>query len=381
MSRYVFQNRRWECFKILAAALFLLCSRPLGGILSDSLTYRYGWRNTEYILRLIALLFLIGSVYFIGRRFFRFRRTDYESLLLLGMPDSCVLSWFLFTNLSFFFIQAAFVLLLTDAGSAFWAEAVLSGMVNGLLLSLAAILFIQSPLFSHRKLLLCIGVLFAGLVLYTQKITYEQAREWLVYSRSGRFLLANYIHATWIKVSAALWLLLIVGLLCRRGVLEPFRESPAGKAGNLLGDFLHHTGKNLLCIPACTYLPASYSLERDCQFLYCMSPCSFNRLLKAQIFGGILLIGDNLLVLLLLTGTAFPMLLLLFGMMAFLSVYLNTALYAEYPRPVSKGRFLKIILEMHLPVLNIIKLVSCYSRGKANWSDLRNGKKQYFEDL
>lgn len=164
-GKYLFQNRRWECFKILAAALFLLCSRPLGGILSDSLTYRYGWRNTEYILRLIALLFLIGSVYFIGRRFFRFRRTDYESLLLLGMPDSCVLSWFLFTNLSFFFIQAAFVLLLTDAGSVFWAEAVLSGMVNGLLLSLAAILFIQSPLFSHRKLLLCIGVLFAGLVL------------------------------------------------------------------------------------------------------------------------------------------------------------------------------------------------------------------------
>ena len=164
-GKYLFQNRRWECFKILAAALFLLCSRPLGGILSDSLTYRYGWRNTEYILRLIALLFLIGSVFFIGRRFFRFRRTDYESLLLLGMPDSCVLSWFLFTNLSFFFIQAAFVLLLTDAGSVFWARRLYSPAWLRATSVPCGDSFYSEPALFPPETSLCIGVLFAGLVL------------------------------------------------------------------------------------------------------------------------------------------------------------------------------------------------------------------------
>ena len=92
------------------------------------------------------------------------------------------------------------------------------------------------------------------------------------------------------------------------------------------------------------------------------------------------MIGDNLFAVMLVSRTDLLCFLGIFVLCAVLSVYINMAVYSRYPEKLTKLSFAKIILEMHIPLFDLIQAVRYYISGKENWSGMRDGRREYFRD-
>ena len=97
----------------------------------------------------------------------------------------------------------------------------------------------------------------------------------------------------------------------------------------------------VLCLAAASYLPDSCQLESECRFIYLTSDRTYPEMLRGQIAGGTLLIGDNVLLILLFMRADPLSFLCALGSVLFLSVYLTNALCSGYPEHVSKISFIK----------------------------------------
>ena len=137
----------------------------------------------------------------------------------------------------------------------------------------------------------------------------------------------------------------------------------------------------VLCLAAASYLPDSCQLEAECRFIYLTSDRTYPEMLRGQIAGGTLLIGDNVLLILLFMRADPLSFLCALGSVLFLSAYLTNALCSGYPEHVSKISFIKAIAVMHIPLYSLIKALRDYRRGRDNWTNWkyieRNEKEQY----
>lgn len=137
----------------------------------------------------------------------------------------------------------------------------------------------------------------------------------------------------------------------------------------------------VLCLAAASYLPDSCQLESECRFIYLTSDRTYPEMLRGQIAGGTLLIGDNVLLILLFMRADPLSFLCALGSVLFLSAYLTNALCSGYPEHVSKMSFIKAIAVMHIPLYSLIKALRDYRRGRDNWTNWkyieRNEKEQY----
>lgn len=111
-----------------------------------------------------------------------------------------------------------------------------------------------------------------------------------------------------------------------------------------------------------------------------MAHYSYSSFIRKQMTGGVLVIADNLILLLLIFRMDILYIVWILGVALFLSAYITNSLYAAYPDSMDKISFIKIMLNVNIPLLNCTKLVEHYKRGKKNWSEIANGKKHYSGD-
>lgn len=111
-----------------------------------------------------------------------------------------------------------------------------------------------------------------------------------------------------------------------------------------------------------------------------MAHYSYSSFIKKHMTGGILVIADNLVLLLLIFRMDILYIVWVLGVALFLSAYITNSLYAGYPNSMDKISFIKIMLNVNIPLLNCTKLAEHYKHGKKNWSEIANGKKHYSGD-
>ena len=419
-------NPKTEAAKLILFLSLTAFSGRIHDFLHSALAERYGGLNADYILRLLALLQLILILIYACRRFLLFCRKNCDSLLLLGIAGHRIPGLFFLANLPLFCLEIFLTAVLKPDFSGIGWSVILSGILNTFLILFGAILLMQSPLYKCRIFLPGAATIGAGGLLYASSLNYQSAYALLMQHPLSRFLFSQYHNFTFGKLAAALSLCAL--LLYLSGTRYPGTDQPehAGKSANLAGDLWHRFGGRLiwkknylylyrnadfviwklfssfllliawqsmggtapmllliyvLCLAAASYLPDSCQLESECRFIYLTSDRTYPEMLRGQIAGGTLLIGDNVLLILLFMRADPLSFLCALGSVLFLSAYLTNALCSGYPEHVSKISFIKAIAVMHIPLYSLIKALRDYRRGRDNWTNWkyieRNEKEKY----
>ena len=158
-------NIKRETAGTVVIVLVMLNCEYIRTLLTNCLNERYGEKSSEYIMRILILAQLVLAAVYISRRFLIFCRKNYESLLVLGLPQSCILALFVCADFRFFLAQLFFCAVFGRESIENLPAVAASGVVNGFLLCVLAVLFVQSSLFKYRYLILGAGLIGTGALL------------------------------------------------------------------------------------------------------------------------------------------------------------------------------------------------------------------------
>lgn len=418
--------KKGEIIRCFIMIIILVCYNPVSELFANFISIRYGEKNVDYLVRILLLVQIVISFIFLSHRFRTFGRRSVQSLLLLGMSNRKILLIFCLTHISFILVQICFNFIFFYDLTSNSIQIFLSGICNAVLIMCFVILLAQSPLFNYLKLFLGIGIA-AGLLVfsYLQNMNYENAYRLIMDHPLSDSIYKFCMCFSYHKIAFTVILCFLINHLFAKRSLVIDSVEAMNKKVNIIGDIEHRIGKNLIwkknylvlyrnfdfviwkifsscclifcyfvalkgipfiivlyivCLIASTYLLNCYDVERTIAFIYYMAHYSYSSLIKKQMAGGVLIIADNLILLLVIFRVNILYIIWVLGIATFFSAYLTSSLYAAYPNSADRISFMKIMLNMNIPVLNCIKLAEHYKHGKKNWGEIAHGKKQYFRD-
>lgn len=411
------------CFIIMC---ILICYNPISEFLVNFISNKYGQRNIDYLMRILTIVQIVISFFFLSHSFRTFERKSLPSLQLLGMSNRRILLVFCLTHISFILVQICFNFIFFYDLNSNRIQIVLSGVCNAILLMCFMVLFAQSVLFHYLKFFVGIGtVVILFCFLYLQNVNYESAYRFIMDHPLSEFFYKYWMCLTYPKIGSTVILCFLINRLCDKRYLVIDSVGSIKKRINLIGDIEHRIGKKLIwkknylmlyrnfdfvtwkifssccllfcyfaslkgilfaiilyiiCLIASTYLLNYYETERNVAFIYYMAHYSYSSFIKKQMAGGMLVIADNLALLLLFFRMDILYIVWVLGVALFLSAYITNSLYAGYPNSMDKISFIKIMLNVNIPLLNCTRLAEHYKHGKKNWGEIANGKKHYAGD-
>lgn len=349
-----------------------------------------------------------------------------ESLLLLGVTDKEILGLFFLQQ-----IELLLGIVYIGIFFSFYFQNntginVLANVFNVCLY----ILFVIVGYFAGRcrfvRILFCMCMLIFSIFFALEKVNYESAYK-LVMSKLFYNTFVSFIYESiFLKVLMLFLLFLITKcVLNSQGVLVESYDT-GGKRHNFIGDLLHRMGKYssfrknyfwiyrnkqfilwkicsaiffivfcgqidnnieamflagyLIGLINISYLVDIYHYECRQVVIYHMSDYTFFTLIKSHVKSGVAIIGDNIFLILLINfiwnKNSFVVFLALYMLFVFMNIFINAGLYRKYPMKVYQMDFIVLLIEMHIPVLNVMILHHNYCLGKEKWRKIENeGKK------
>jgi hypothetical protein len=129
-----------------------------------------------------------------------------------------------------------------------------------------------------------------------------------------------------------------------------------------------------ICLITAFYFKDIYSLEQKKFLIYFMSDYPYGKFFLDLVKEGIYLLGDNLflvLILVRLRNLADCITFLLLGAAVLsISIFVNAGLFAKYPKRQHQLRVFMVLINLHLPIGNLIFLYQWIRQGKRNWEHL-----------
>ena len=129
----------------------------------------------------------------------------------------------------------------------------------------------------------------------------------------------------------------------------------------------------MICLITSFYFNDMYNFERKLLPLYFMSNYAYKKVIRNFFVMGVYILGDNIFLILLIRiffNLAFlPILPIVILSIIFISFYVNSSLFVKYPQKQYNFNIFKILLVMHIPILNVFVLVRNLKQGKNNVSD------------
>ena len=135
-----------------------------------------------------------------------------------------------------------------------------------------------------------------------------------------------------------------------------------------------------ICLISSFYFKEVYHFERSLFFHYFMSDYSYVQINRDLSISGFFILGDNILIILIISCFFRPdnLLLLLGSISVFfcISIFMNSYLLMRYPMRQYYINLLIILIKFHIPILNILFLCKSIKLGKNNWENLNYEQKR-----
>lgn len=413
-----------EILKGIIFAVLLLYNNSIYDFLNSILQGKYNDTDAVYIMKLATMIILFATLIYGVINIWKYINKNGESLLLLGVPNREV--FFLYC------IQRYEVLFLVFFLIFFWREyyqigllkAVLAAIINGCILLSLTIVSCFVKRYKIVQVIICSCMVVFSILFALGEVNYENAYK-LIMSEKFDLGFLNIIYEALLLKMLLLFLFLVTirHLIKCQGIIDESDNRKGCYRNNFMGDLLHKMGKHssfrfqylwlyrdkeflmwkicstvffIVCceqsetiivkiivgyvigLISASYFANIYHFERKQVLVYYMSEYTFWDLIKDHVKSGIIIIGDNIFIVLLLNSIqnieALAVVLLLFLIFFVMVMFLSTVLYAKYPRKIYQLDFIFLMTIMHFPILNLGVLVVSYVRGKENWSKMEYGE-------
>lgn len=413
--------RRGEILKGLLGVILICSWKCIYDFVYMRFCSAYSVGNVEYIMRItgtISLLFIISY----GVSVFRaFLKKNSESLLLLGRTNYEIGVLFFLKHYEIAFVSGYIYSMLAKYYEVSVVKGIFIGVLNTCIIGVLIIFcgFIINYKIVQKIAYMLIGVM--GFLCICGKLNYNSIYGIIMSDQAEIFIKGFYMKNVIIKMPIFILLCLITYKMINiHGMIIELDRGMLNR-NNLCGDFFHKkifaTRKNyfwiyrdadfviwkvfstviyavlctqskdiitiilsgyIICVVTSSYFLNIYLFEQKQGILYYMSNCTFANLLKINMGAGIAIMGDNIFVILLLSGILNKMCIAVLPFMivlvTFVVLFTNVAFYGKYPRKLSLIDYFMSMVKMNIPILNLWILFRNYTEGKENWSKYMYGK-------
>lgn len=377
-----------------------------------------------YVSRLLFIALLCGAVVYLRFSFLRFYKKNWESLILLGCSNlKCLLLFFL-TKYNVLFILMYLSTVAFQMNKINGGISIIVNVLNAMLIYMFALL---SCVINCSKKMIYIGFFLSGVLSFLiakNIISFYFAYTIIVSNVVTQILFSDYILVIVYKFIMALGLVILIIIQIKYKGIDISVGENRTKKMNEVGDFLHRINakashiKNyvwiykdkdfllwkifstILWISICCistrkvylfffsygiglvssfYFKDIYHFERSLFFYYFMSDYSYVQVIRDLSISGFFILGDNILIILIISCFFRPdNLILLLGIIFvfyFMTIFVNSYLLMRYPMRQYYINLLIILIKFNIPILNILFLRKSIKLGKTNWENMNYGQK------
>ena len=405
--------------ELLVFCIALVIYGAVTHVYEEWLNQNFSGGKIEYINRIfLVIAYLIFSL-LIRRKTIEFIKKKWESLILLGYTPLQCLVLLLLTS-------GEILLMLLYFGSIFFnkegiglATGIWVNLINALILYLLGILLgIKS-----RSKIIFLGALsiasVLGLGIATRKLDFGTVYPFIMSYGVQKLLFSPNILFNTIKLVLGLCLLrILVWIYKNKGIDTVIYET--GAKSNAFGDLLHRFRRYTLfpekyfflycsrdfllwklfstviflcicilfmdigviflaaysiCVISTFYYNDVYNWEVDKQIIYFMSSYPLKKMLLDSVVNGIFILGDNILFILSIGCFFRPQYLFIFFtvliLIGFISIFINSRLIVKYPKKQLPLSLLCILIQFHLPLINVYLFYIGLRDGKRNWENFK----------
>lgn len=413
-------NIKLELLKLLCCILLIICSPLLVDAINSELNNKYSCENILYISILMYIAIFIIVISLVSIEFNRFIRRSWESLTLLGVTVSCNILLFLLLNYEFLFMQIYFgMMIYRIRGIENGVFTALTNLVNtALTVSFGIILGLK--LYSKNLMILVFAIAgIMGIMLGKDVITYASAYNLIMSDALKNIIFSDNIIFLMIKSFILVYMMFAIVKLYSKTDIDGTFNLRGLHMLNFAGDLLHKFSglsiyeKNyfwlyrnkefvfwkifstlflviiccikcsniaifilsyVICLITSFYFCDIYNFERNHFLIFYMSEYSYKQLISDLTIGGLFVLGDNVLPILLFNCINNPsgVFILISTVMSILvlTVFVNSGIFKDYPIEKYNISVFLVLIKLHIPILNVFFLYKCFKDGKRNWENL-----------
>ncbi len=412
-------NPKWEICKGMFFVFLLCLYHRIYNLLYNILDGKFDDSDIFYVDRILFIVLICVMLVYLRAKFLKFVRKDWDSLILLGCSYFQRFLLFFLTN---YYVLILLIYLGTMIFKIQKLTVGLSISVNVLNAILIFFLSVLSCVIFHAKLLkhsVCVLAGAMGIMVGTKKISFHNVYLIIMSDKVSQLLFSANILSVLIKIILCICLLFVLIYKCKNsGIDVSITESHSVKT-NVTGDFTHWLSKNYLyfknyfwiyrntdfilwkifstiilvficctelgsfvifliaygiCLISSLYFADSYNLERRLFLHYYMSDYPYKKILSDFTKGGFFILGDNILIILLIRCIVEPRNIIILPLIIitifFISIFVNSHLFAKYPLKQYYVNICLILLKLHVPVFHFYFLYKCIRNGERNWENM-----------
>ena len=412
-------NRKRESIKLVFFFLLSILYLPIYNLFRYLLYSTFSEANAAYLNRIFFIVVLSLLILYTFFKFKSFFKKNTESLILLGTSASYCLIIFLITNYEVLFLQTYIGSLLCQIHGMSFQSCLVVNTINSILVYIIGVFL---ALKSNSKLLKIFVIIFAcilGVQFGTGNITYKNIYKFIMSENIRQLLFSDNYSLLSIKFLITIFLSSIMVCLYKKTDVDSLSNISTFFTLNIIGDISHKLspysiyGKHnlrmyrntdfvmwkffssillifiyyitsnylillsfsyMICLITSFYFKDMYNFERKLLPLYFMSNYAYKKVIRNFFVMGVYILGDNIFLILLIRiffNLAFlPILPIVILSIIFISFYVNSSLFVKYPQKQYNFNIFKILLVMHIPILNVFVLVRNLKQGKNNWENL-----------
>lgn len=412
-------NRKRESIKLVFFFLLSILYLPIYNLFRYLLYSTFSEANAAYLNRIFFIVVLSLLILYTFFKFKSFFKKNTESLILLGTSASYCLIIFLITNYEVLFLQTYIGSLLCQIHGMSFQSCLVVNTINSILVYIIGVFL---ALKSNSKLLKIFVIIFAcilGVQFGTGNITYKNIYKFIMSENIRQLLFSDNYFLLSIKFLITIFLSSIMVCLYKKTDVDSLSNISTFFTLNIIGDISHKLspysiyGKHnlrmyrntdfvmwkffssillifiyyitsnylillsfsyMICLITSFYFKDMYNFERNLLPLYFMSNYAYKKVIRNFFVMGVYILGDNIFLILLIRiffNFAFlPILPIVILSIIFISFYVNSSLFVKYPQKQYNFNIFKILLVMHIPILNVFVLVRNLKQGKNNWENL-----------
>lgn len=418
-------NPKWEILKGILFLFLLSLYHPIYNLLYNLLDGNFDGSNILYVDRILFIVLICAVLVYLRAKFLKFVRKDWDSLILLGCSYPQRFLLFFLTN------YGALILLIYFGTMIFKIQKLTVGLsipVNILNAVLIYLFSVLSCVIFHTKMLhysVCILAGALGIMVGAKKISFHNVYLIIMSDNVSRLLFSADILSLLIKIIFCICLFLVLIYKCKSSGIDVSIAENHFRRTNMAGDLMHwlsrkhiyfknyfwmyrstdfilwkifstiifvficyaepdcyaEPGRSVIfltaygiCLISSLYFIDTYHLECRLFLHYFMSDYPYKKILADFTKGGFFLLGDNILIILLIRCFIQPRNIIILPLIIiaifFISIFVNSHLFAKYPLKQYYLNICLILIKLHIPVFHFYFLYKCIRDGKRNWENM-----------
>lgn len=411
-------NRKRESIKLMFFLLLSILYLPMYNLYRHLLYSTFSEANAAYLNRFFFIVVLSLLIIYTFSKFKCYYRKNTESLILLGTPASYCLVIFLITNYEVLFLQTYIGSLLCQIHGMSFQSCLAVNLINAILVYIIGVFLALKFNSKLLKIFLIIFACILGVLFGTGNITYINIYKFVMSENIRQILFSDNYYLLSIKFFITIFLSSIIIWLYKKTDVDSASNISTFLTLNIIGDisrklspysiygkhylrmyrntdfamwkffssmllfFIYYITSNYFILLTFSYMIGLitsfyfkdiYNFERKLLPLYFMSNYAYKGVIRDFFVMGIYILGDNIVLILLIRSffnlALLPILPIIILSIIFISFYVNSSLFAKYPQKQYNINIFKILLIMHVPILNVFILIRNLKQGKNNWEN------------